>query len=249
MSNWLGGWGIVTGWLKVKGILTAETDAVVKGILTAETDAVVKGILTTETNAVVKGVLTAEANAVMQNEVDLQGTGGIMTINRLTTTQRNALSPVNGMMIYNTTTNAFEFYENGVWVTMSGDPPEIRVLVCGGEPSTKSTSFGLKLVDVPYDPSDNGYVMVRSGSITGVSMSFNLISVSSSMIRINVEVNGSRVFYKEVLYTDTGWKTQYAVQESGIDTFNAGDLIGLYVTKEQGTYEVDDTIGVVELTF
>ena len=35
----------------------------------------------------------------------------------LTTTERNALTPANGMIIYNTTTNVFNFYENGVWVT------------------------------------------------------------------------------------------------------------------------------------
>lgn len=33
-----------------------------------------------------------------------------------TTTQRNALSATNGMMIYNTTTNTFQGYANGTWV-------------------------------------------------------------------------------------------------------------------------------------
>lgn len=36
---------------------------------------------------------------------------------RMTTTQRDALSGINGMIIYNTTTNAFNFYENGIWAT------------------------------------------------------------------------------------------------------------------------------------
>lgn len=35
----------------------------------------------------------------------------------MTTTERNALTAENGMIIYNTTTNQFEFYENGAWVT------------------------------------------------------------------------------------------------------------------------------------
>jgi hypothetical protein len=35
----------------------------------------------------------------------------------MTTAQRNALTAVNGMIIYNTTTNQFNFYENGGWVT------------------------------------------------------------------------------------------------------------------------------------
>lgn len=35
----------------------------------------------------------------------------------MTTAERNALTATNGMIIYNTTTNVFNFYENGVWVT------------------------------------------------------------------------------------------------------------------------------------
>jgi hypothetical protein len=34
-----------------------------------------------------------------------------------TTAERDAMTAVNGMIIYNTTTNAFNFYENGSWVT------------------------------------------------------------------------------------------------------------------------------------
>ena len=52
--------------------------------------------------------------------IDLQSTRGALLVNRLTTTERNALTAINGMIIYNTTTAAFNFYENGAWVTGSG---------------------------------------------------------------------------------------------------------------------------------
>lgn len=40
-----------------------------------------------------------------------------LTVASLTTIERDAITPVNGMILYNTTTNQFNFYENGAWVT------------------------------------------------------------------------------------------------------------------------------------
>jgi hypothetical protein len=38
----------------------------------------------------------------------------------MTTAQRDALTPLNGMIIYNTTTAQLEGYQNGAWTAMSG---------------------------------------------------------------------------------------------------------------------------------
>lgn len=40
---------------------------------------------------------------------------GAFITNRLTTAQKNALTPVNGMIIYDTDLNKFQGYENGAW--------------------------------------------------------------------------------------------------------------------------------------
>ena len=66
----------------------------------------------------VVGGLTNPASVSVGLEV--QGTTKAFLVSRMTTTQRNALTAVNGMIIYNTSTNAFNFYENGSWVTGSG---------------------------------------------------------------------------------------------------------------------------------
>ncbi|MCI0330837.1 MAG: hypothetical protein L0196_07790 [candidate division Zixibacteria bacterium] len=55
-----------------------------------------------------------------QGALDVSSTTGAFIVPRMTTAQRNALTPVNGMIIYNTDAVAggrFEFRENGAWVT------------------------------------------------------------------------------------------------------------------------------------
>lgn len=50
-----------------------------------------------------------------------------LTPNKLTTTQRDALTPVVGNTIYNTTTGQLEFYNGSIWVGAGGTPSAPRV--------------------------------------------------------------------------------------------------------------------------
>ena len=51
-----------------------------------------------------------------QGALDVVSTSGAFIVPRMTTAQRDALTAVNGMIIYNTSTNQFNFRENGAWV-------------------------------------------------------------------------------------------------------------------------------------
>lgn len=62
------------------------------------------------------GIGTNSVDAGATLEVD--GTTGGILFPRLTTTQRDALTGVNGLMIYNTTDNKFQGYANGAWVDL-----------------------------------------------------------------------------------------------------------------------------------
>ena len=62
------------------------------------------------------GIGTAAPNA--SAILDLTSTTGALLLPRMTTTQRDALTAVNGMLIYNSTLNKFQGYENGAWASL-----------------------------------------------------------------------------------------------------------------------------------
>jgi len=52
--------------------------------------------------------------------LDVTDITGALLLPRMNTTQRDALTAVNGMQIYNSTLNEFQMYENGAWVGVVG---------------------------------------------------------------------------------------------------------------------------------
>lgn len=67
----------------------------------------------------VTGHCAIGANAPTTDAIlDVQGTTGAFMPPRLTTTERDALTPSNGMLIYNTTVGAFQGYASGAWINL-----------------------------------------------------------------------------------------------------------------------------------
>lgn len=60
------------------------------------------------------GTATPELSALLE----LSSTTKCLLLTRMTTTERNAMTPVNGMLIYNTTLNKFQGYEAGAWANL-----------------------------------------------------------------------------------------------------------------------------------
>jgi hypothetical protein len=58
------------------------------------------------------------ASPATSAKLEIAGTTGALLVPRLTTTERNALTAVNGMIIYNTTDNQMQGRINGAWVAM-----------------------------------------------------------------------------------------------------------------------------------
>jgi hypothetical protein len=51
-------------------------------------------------------------------QADTVAFGSSFTVPSLTTAERNALTAVNGMVVYNSSTNKFQGYENSSWVDL-----------------------------------------------------------------------------------------------------------------------------------
>jgi hypothetical protein len=50
--------------------------------------------------------------------LEVKSTTGAILVPRMTTTQKNALTPTNGMILYDTTLNKFQGYESGAWLNL-----------------------------------------------------------------------------------------------------------------------------------
>jgi len=94
------------------GNITGNVTGNVTGDLTGNVTGNIDGIVGGNTPAAVTGT------AISGTSIAVTGTAGALTVSVLTTTQRDALSAANGMIVYNSTDNKFQGYENGAWANL-----------------------------------------------------------------------------------------------------------------------------------
>ena len=70
--------------------------------------------LTINSTVNLESPVTVRGLTDIQDRLTLTSTSDFFTLNRVTTAQRNAGIALNGMLVYNTDTNALNFY-NGAW--------------------------------------------------------------------------------------------------------------------------------------
>lgn len=75
---------------------------------------------------------------------------------------------------------------------------------------------------------DNGYVMMRSGSITGISTSV-IISDGNGKLSIRIYKNGEDTGFENLISSQDKKKLDYDLQSEDIVTYAPGDIISVYV--------------------
>jgi len=97
--------------------------------------------------------------------------------------------------------------------------------------------------------SNVGYVMMRDGSITGMSTNLGISdSASSGRIEIVIYKNGKAInFGNEVSASSEGVQKDYDTQSTGVVTFEAGDTISVYADAHESVIW-KDVITIVEIT-
>lgn len=93
--------------------------------------------------------------------------------------------------------------------------------------------------------SPGSYVMLRSGSITGISTSLEL--AGDGYVEIIIYKNNEDTGFRNKISTDDSQKTDYDLQSENIITYEPGDEISVYVQK-QGAVAWSNVNTIVETT-
>ena len=92
-----------------------------------------------------------------------------------------------------------------------------------------------------------GYVMMRKGSITGLSTNIEVLSGEGN-VEIIVYLNGEAIGFRNTIVGDsTGVKKDYDTQSLGIVNFEKGDVISVYLKTEDNII-FRDVINLVEIS-
>lgn len=96
---------------------------------------------------------------------------------------------------------------------------------------------------------NKGYVMMRAGSITGISTNLNVLKKSNlGQIEIIIYKNEKAIGFGNILNSvSLGMKKDYDLQSKDTVIFEPGDIISIYV-KSQGDIFWKDVTTMIEIT-
>jgi hypothetical protein len=142
----------------------------------------------------------------------------------------------------------FVLTASGSTPATSAPAPQIyRNLLNFGKSGEVSESTFLNTATGVEGSLEKGYVMMREGSITGLSTNLEVLS-GEGTVEVVVYVNGEPAGFRNTIAADsTGVKKDYDTQSLGIVKFDKGDVVSVYL-KTEGNVIVKDIINLVEIS-
>ncbi|PIO07197.1 hypothetical protein COU59_03585 [Candidatus Pacearchaeota archaeon CG10_big_fil_rev_8_21_14_0_10_34_12] len=113
----------------------------------------------------------------------------------------------------------------------------------------KNSSTFLKTPSGVSSSPEKGFVMMREGSITGISTSLDVVNADSSGdLQVVIYKNGEQVeFGNSIQAGSLGVGIDYDTQSRGIVTFRPGDLISVYLDIN-GDVSIKDVTTILEIS-
>ena len=94
----------------------------------------------------------------------------------------------------------------------------------------------------------SGYIMMRQGSITGISTNLDVTNSNSGIIDIIIYKNGEAISFGNTLESAKDIQKDYDVQSKGVVTFEPGDTISAQAISSNSGTTFKNVITIVEIT-
>jgi len=207
----------------------------------------VVNLVATNITATGSGTQTISAGA----NIELDATNRVLVTDTpfrlasFTTTTRNAIaSPVNGDMIYNTTTNQLESYENGAWVATAGSAGGASSMNTAGNTGTGSVTFASETLTVT---GATGQIDVDAA---GFALSLSLDADLTGLTTINTHTipSGTGTLALTTDYADGINVTDESSDTTCFPMFGTGATGALTVKTDQSAYTYNASTGTLSAT-
>lgn len=170
------------------------------------------------------------AAPLADTSIDLKANNAALLLNNLTSTQRDALTPLEGMTIWNTTTAQVENYDGVSWVAMGGGdvsgPPSSLI----NSIATFLDASGKNIISTActIDPI-TGQMLVDSTNgiplrirMDGASGNPSLVNIEDNILRGQFGYFGSQGILGGVTQGQIGWNTNGGCEYASRSNFNGG---------------------------
>lgn len=141
-----------------------------------------------------------KSGGIFTVQISFSGTthAGVVLLS-LTTTQRDALTPANGMIIYNTTDNRFQAYESGSWKNLipTAGATLYRTYKMGSE--AESSDHRTFTLDTGTFTADESVEVFKSGALMSNGSSADYITSGNDTIIFNYDVDDSDLIVIKVI--------------------------------------------------